>query len=80
MKLNEFLLLVIVVAVPLVFVGYIGMTKEDDHFLTNGWFFAPFRWLKRFGCGMFVGHKWKNIGNGNKICIHCLKKGKIKHD
>ena len=40
----------------------------------HGWIFAPARWLRRFLCGMFIGHEYDNNG----VCKHCFKKKREK--
>ena len=49
-----------------------GMTKEETEYTLKGWFFAPARGLKKFLCGMFLGHNW--ITKESKcFCSYCLK-------
>ena len=46
-----------------------GMTSENGDYKYKGWIFGFARFLRKFLCGMFLGHKYEN-----GKCVHCFKK------
>lgn len=61
--------------VSVIFYLAAGMTKYTDEYTLKGWFFAPARALKKFLCGMFIGHKWIKK-DSRYYCSICLKNKK----
>ena len=68
----EVFLLIVISSCIIVFYFACGMTKGKDEYSVKGWIFAPARWLKKFLCGMFIGHDYERVDFGYQ-CKHCLK-------